>query len=348
MIDLLSPNGTEPRLPRQEQNLAGYRAVGILVGVTVKSRRKAVRKPSFKLAREDVEPRGDNEALQAALACLGPFTGGKVGKSAAEDREFAELQIYEISRFYNWERLLQAEFPRSKVVKDSLDEIIRGTAAAFRAIERMDDFTRFMFEACAHNPNFSELYDTSDAQGLPLSSYRSQSDRDSPWLVKLNALHQLATAQKSVFEEIVGDDDGGRSNLFTDLHISAEYQLVERGWAVFDLFKPDQAKGTLNNPFVTFLQSIYEYATGKGASEEGAPALLNKIKPMIAHLRERKRILEETDATEKQLNAVLEGWVKDGIHPLPLGVTQQIDQLEAQASAVARHLRQSVSKKPRR
>jgi len=164
----------------------------------------------------------------------------------------------------------------------------------------------------------------------------------------LNALHKLAIAQKSVFDAIVGEDKGGRSNLFTDLYISADYQLVERGWLLFDMFKSDQAKGTMNKPFEAFLQSVYEYATDKGANEQGAPALLDKIKRMIGPLRKTKEILKEVHGLEKQLNALRDQWIKEGVSPVPSAITQKVDLLESQSSAAQRQLRQSVSKKRNR
>jgi hypothetical protein len=316
----------------------------------VKSKRKLGQKPSFRLAQEDVEPRGGPEPLEAALKCLGPFVGGKIGQSAAEDKQFAEHEIFELARSYNWHRLLSAQFPRSKVVKKSLDELISGTALAFRAIQGLDDHARFMFAACADHSRFSKLHSEANGKALPRCSFNGLSDRASPWLIQLNALHQLALQQRELFQMIVGEDRGGRSNLHKDLHISPEYQLIERGWYLFDFFKPGQAKGTLNNSFLIFLQSIFEYATGQGASEEGAPALLNKVKQMIGHLRELQRIREKSDAAKIHLDSFLDEVVKRGFDDDIVArlstMKEELEPLPAEVSATVRALRQSTSKKP--
>ncbi len=161
----------------------------------MKSKRKVGQKPSFRLAQEDVEPRGGAEALEAALKCLRPFSGGKIGQSAADDERFAEHEIYEFARSYNWHRLLSAQFPRSKVVKKSLDELITATAAAFRAIKGLDDYSRLLFEASADHPNFSKLHSKANGRALPQCSFSGRSDRTSPWLIRLSDLEPLFVCQ---------------------------------------------------------------------------------------------------------------------------------------------------------
>src|ERR1700688_2956372 len=230
---------------------------------------KLDRKSSFRLAQNDVEPRGAAEALEAAKKCLGPFDSRRFGQSEAGDEQFAELRIMEIARSYNWHRLLSAQSPRSKVVKKSLDDLVEGTAILFRAIHGLDDFCRFTFEASADHPNFSKLHKKGNAKWLPSSSFTGSSDRSSRWLIQVNALHQLARQHRDLMELITGNDRGGKTNLHKDIHVSPDYQLVNQGWHLFDLFKPGQAKGTINNDFVIFLQNVYEFATGKGANEDG-------------------------------------------------------------------------------
>jgi hypothetical protein len=111
-------------------------------------------------------------------------------------------------------------------------------------------------------------------------------------------------------------------------------------------------RGGLNNPFLIFLQCVYEYATGQGANEEGAPALLNKIKQMIGHLRELERIRERRDAAKMVLDEVIEEVVKRGFDDKIVArisaVSQELEPLQGKVSATIRALRQSTSKKPRR
>jgi hypothetical protein len=317
----------------------------------VKSKRNVGQKPPFRLAQEDVDPRGGAEPLETALKCLGPFGGEKIEHSAADEKQFAEHNIFEIARSYNWHRLQSASSPRSKVVKKSLDDLINGTAVAFRAIQSLDDYARFMFETCADHPEFSKLHSKAKAKALPQCSFSGRPDRESPWLIQLNALHQLALKQRALFQMMVGEDRGGRSNLHSDIGVSPEHQLIEKGWHVFDFFKPGQAKGTLNNSFLIFLQCIYEYATGQGANEEGAPALLNKVKQVIGPLRELSRIREKTDATEKLLGGFLEEVVKRGFNDDIIArlsvINAELEPLAAKVSASVRSLRQPTKKQPR-
>lgn len=309
---------------------------------------KSGQKSSFRLAQQDVEPRGGSEALQAAKECLGPFVGGKIGQSVPEDEEHAEHQIFEIARSYNWHRLLNSKSPWSMVVKKSLDDFITGTAVAFRAMQGLDDYARFMFEVCADHPSFSKLHAKAKGKGLPLCSFSGRSDRVSPWLIQLNALNQLARQQRALIDMIAGEDRGGRSSLYKDLHISPEHQLIEQGWYLFELFKPGQAKGTLNNQFLIFLQNVYEYATAKGANEEGAPALLNKIKQMIGHLRDLQYIRERRDAAEMIVNEVLERGFNDELVTRLSTMTKELETIAERVPVVAIALRQSTSKKRRR
>jgi hypothetical protein len=63
------------------------------VGSSVEDDVKPTRKPSikipFKIAQDDVEPLGSKADMDRAKECLGPFAGGKVGPSPAEDEAYA-------------------------------------------------------------------------------------------------------------------------------------------------------------------------------------------------------------------------------------------------------------------
>src|SRR4051794_26908395 len=110
-MQVSSRKRTTGRFLRQEHNLRQTGWVGALIEVRVKSKRNVGQKPSFRLAQEDVEPRGGVEPFEAALNCLGPFCGDKTGQSAADDKQLAEHDIFEIARSYNWHRLQSAHSP---------------------------------------------------------------------------------------------------------------------------------------------------------------------------------------------------------------------------------------------
>jgi hypothetical protein len=313
----------------------------------VKPTRKSSSKTPFKLAQDNVEPRGDRDAMEAAKQCLGPFVGGKVGSSSAEDDEYAEQKIFEIARSYNCHRLLNAQSPRSNVVKKSLDQVIESTAAAFRALQGMDDYTRLMFEFCGSHPSTAGLHAEANGIALPLSSFDGRPDRESPWLLQLQGLRRLALNQRKLIEHAAGEDKGGRSSLYKDLYISPDYQLIEQGWDVFELFKPGQAQGSVNNVFLNFIQYVYTFATKKGANETGAPTFLKKIKQMIGHLRKLSDARTKYDAAQRLSAEIEQGSLDQKSVARFSAMTDELERLAVGLPDVARALRQSTSKKPR-
>jgi hypothetical protein len=332
---------------QQAPNWRRTAPVGASIEVEVKPTRKSNSNAAFKLAQDNVEPRGNRDDMEAAKQCLGPFVGGKVGSSPAEDEEYAEQKIFEIARSYNWHRLLNAQSPRSKVVKNSLDQVIESTAAAFRALQGMDDHTRLMFEFFASEPSTAGLHAEANGIALPLSSFGGRPDRESPWLLQLHALHRLALKQKELVELAAGKDKGGRSSFYKDLYISPDYQLIEQGWHLFELFKPGRAQGSVNNVFLNFIEYIYTFATKKGANETGAPTFLKKIKQMIGYLRklsdarEKYADVQRLSAEIKQGNSDQESVARFS------AMRDELKRLAVGLPDVARALRQSTSKKPR-
>jgi hypothetical protein len=158
-----------------------------------------------------------------------------------------------------------------------LDQIIEGTKTTFEALYRMNDHTRLMFEFCGADEAMKSLHAEANGTALPLSSFDGRPDKESPWLLQLQALHKLALSQRRLIEFAAGTDKGGRSNLHNDLSISVDYQLIEQSWHVFQLFKPGQAKTTLNNNvFLDFVGFIYAYATKEDQTKKGAPKSRSK------------------------------------------------------------------------
>jgi hypothetical protein len=335
------------RVHQQAPNWRRTAPVGASIEDEVKPTRKLSRKAPFKLAQDNVEPRGDKDSMDAAKQCLGPFVGGKFGSSPAEDEEYAEQKIFEIARSYNWHRLLNAQSPRSNVVKNSLDQVIESTAAAFRALRGMDDHTRLMFEFCASEPSTAGLHAEANGIALPLSSFDGRPDRESPWLLQLQGLHRLALKQRELIERAAGEDKGGRSSLYKDLYISPDYQLIEQGWHVFELFKPGRAQGSVNNEFLNFIQYIYTFATKKGANETGAPTFLKKIKQMIGHLRKLSDAREKYAAAQRLSAEIEQGNLDQESVDRFSAMTDELERLAVGLPDVARALRQSTSKKPR-
>ena len=135
--------------------------------------------------------------------------------------------------------------------------------------------------------------------------------------------------------------------MYKDLYISPDYQLIEQGWDVFELFKPGQAQGSVNNIFLSFIESIYTFATKKGASEVGAPNFLKKIKQMIQHLRKLSAVREKYVAAEQLSAETLQANMDQQSVDRLSAMVDDLDRLAVGLPDVARALRQSTSKKPR-
>ena len=158
----------------------------------------------------------------------------------------------------------------------------------------MGDVERAFFEAAGLMKDVPrKLFLRANAHCLPHSSVEPRSDEHSRWLDQLDALGALTRVLIEIYAENFGPDVGGRTNVHTDHFNSPEYHLILGGWYLFDRFKPGSATSTETGPFHIFLQQIYEYATGEGANETGAPALLPKIKQMLGPLREVEATKEE-------------------------------------------------------
>jgi hypothetical protein len=335
------------RVYKQAPNWRRIAPVGASIEDEVKPTRKSNSSAPFKLAQDNVEPRGDRDDMEAAKQCLGPFVGGKVGSSSAEDEEYAEHKIVEIAQSYNWHRISNAQSPRSNVVKNSLDDVIESTAATIQALEGMDDHTRLMFEFFASEPSTAKLHAEANGNALPLSSYGGRPDQESPWLLQLHALHRLALKQKELVELVAGEDKGGRSSIHKDLYSSPEHQLIEQGWMLFEQFKPGRAQGTVNNLFLNFIEYIYTFATKKGASETGAPTFLKKIKQMIRYLRKLSDAREKHAALHRLSAKIEQGNSDQESVARFLAMRDEFERLAVGLPDLARALRQSTSKKPR-
>jgi hypothetical protein len=164
----------------------------------------------------------------------------------------------------------------------------------------MGDVERLMFEG-ADEP--ATLYARAKVDWLPRSSVATGPDSGSKWLDQLGALAEQTRSVLAIYNQKVGPDVGGRTNLHKELFNSPEYVLISYGWRTFENFKPGLANTSEGGAFHLFLQQVYEYATGKGANEKGAPSFIPKIKRMLKPLRawaqhvEHLRIVEAMEAT---------------------------------------------------
>lgn len=156
---------------------------------------------------------------------------------------------------------------------------------------------RALVDSCSEvDPVVQELVENALVEEMPTP------DSKSKWLDQLGALAELTRHVVAIYIRKVGPDVGGRTNVHKEFFNSPEFVLIRFGWDHFERFRPGQATTSETGDFHLFLQQIYEYATGKGANEDGAPALIPKIKQMLKPLRdyavniEYLRLAEEMEA----------------------------------------------------
>jgi hypothetical protein len=63
------------------------------------------------------------------------------------------------------------------------------TAVAFRAMQGLDDYARFLFETCADHPEFSKLHRKAKAKALPQCSFSGCFPETRLGDTRINALH---------------------------------------------------------------------------------------------------------------------------------------------------------------
>ena len=218
----------------------------------------------------------------------------------------------------------------------------------FEALHRMNDHTRLMFEFCGRYEATKGLYAEANGAALPLSSFDGRSDKESPWLLQLQALNKLAFSQRRLIEFAAGTDKGGRSNLHNDLSVSVDFQLVEQSWHVFQLFKPGQATTRLkNNPFLDFVGYIYAYATKKDQTATGAPKLLKKIKEMLPHLVKLSSLEEQIRVANSMDDEIAPSDFNQESVARFAAQVENLIELAKEWERVKLALRQSTSKKRR-
>jgi hypothetical protein len=264
-----------------------------------KSNQKANPKSAqpYKIFGHDDKLKGDIVHLAEAKRFLAPFSQKTLGGPPNElSEEFAEAQIKDIAAIYNSHRTQVATAPRSNVPRDRLAELAKKADELHELISSMGDIERAMYEG-ADVPR--ELYSQAKVDWLPRSSVMPRPDSESKWLVQLAAFAELSRKLLAFYNQSVGPDVGGRTNAHNQLHNSPEYVLIQYGWKLFEKHKPGQSTSSETGAFHLFLQQIYEYATGKGADEVGAPALIPKIKQMIKPLREYERYIENVQLADK-------------------------------------------------
>ena len=133
-------------------------------------------------------------------------------------------------------------------------------------------------------------------------------DSESEWIQNLTALIHASKATSAGFKRSrgVGNDQhvdkGGNTNLFKEESRPPDFSFVVEGWRLFEKFRPNEAKGTEGGLFHTFLQNVYEYATGLEA--ESYSGVSTWIKRLAVFLRTKDDLLARSAGLAMDLEYV--------------------------------------------
>jgi hypothetical protein len=273
--------------------------------------------------KEACEPVGPIEAARRAVNLLGPFkfrTQDEASHHAPPrnairmgvSQELAIDRVYALATMFNRVQILTDGAPRRKDVVESLDKLENAAAAFADVLESLDDITRHRLQTGGTGmglfkkffPNElmkNDLMKQANVDGLPRPSGDGEEGTQCQWIIQARALSQYAGAVRTNFFISKGIEDpdrvdrGGNTNLIKEDFGSARYQLVQEGWHVYDLFKPDEQTGTEGGPFHLFLCAIFEFATGQLAEEH------SKLMPLVKKACNINRELKALCLQENQL-----------------------------------------------
>jgi hypothetical protein len=270
---------------------------------------------------EATKPAGPVESFKKAIERLGPFQhrlqddADRLGPwqalhgRMAVSKELACDRVWLLARNYNRQTILDEGAPRNKDVLEALTKLETFTGELARFLASVDDITLQLLQTAGSGvARFSEfikfpLMEDADTSGLPTpAGWGNQTE--SRWVKRLNALSQYANACGRMFLLAKGfdgndlPDKGGNTNLYKTLYGSARWSLVQGGWHVYELFKPDTSTGTEGGHFHLFLLDVFEFATGLDPEEH------SKLMPWVKHVVKVNRRMEAL--TQKELELIEE------------------------------------------
>lgn len=213
----------------------------------------------------------------------------------------ASDHIQRLAVDYNRCNYLSKSAPRAKHVIVQAELIADLTNQLLDAIFRMDDYSRKAFIDLGRCMDFPAYRGWAEDHDYPDDG----ADADS---LIVQTLRQLLTASQKVSDEFKKQrgvarnqqtDRGGNTNLYKEIHGSADRNLVIEGWAVFARFRPKQAKGTTFGIFHEFLKAVFQYATG--LDPESNTSIESWMKGLASSLRKRDELIEEQAAAVAEL-----------------------------------------------
>ena len=209
--------------------------------------------------------------------------------------ELAIEKVFKLALAYNQLALLERASPRLKDVADVLIEIAELSGKLAEKLSSTDDETRHLLATAGTGIDryladwTSDLIKVANVPGLPMPGGTQDEVADFGWVKELNALSEYVKfARSNLFiRKNIADpsapDKGGNTNLFKNERGSARWTLVNEGWHVFELFKPNMSVGTENGLFHAFMLDVFEYATGLDPFEH------SKLLPLVKRAAKTNR-----------------------------------------------------------
>jgi hypothetical protein len=265
-------------------------------------------------------PRGPAECLENAVGRLGPFAqrqqvdaekcgpwGGPRNRTPLSE-ELAREQILALTVGYNRRVVREQNAPRSKHVLNQLNKIKELADGLAGQLRSLDDQTRRVLQTAGSGVAgylghvTSEIIEATYVPGLPLPGSSPESENESDWIVILDGLSEFCSFATDNFlmakgiEDVRHPDKGGNTNLYRESYGAASWFLVNEGWYVHELFKPNTSKGTEGGAFHVFLLDVFEYATGLDPEEH------SKLMPWIKHVCRVNR--QSADLIQRELSLI--------------------------------------------
>jgi hypothetical protein len=254
-------------------------------------------------------PKGSVEALERAMAELGPLTTRHEPKLEVlcPCEACVETNIRGLATEFNARSLLIEGAPRRKTVVDNLRRVAEAATELAAALVALDDYSRkhplIASKYLQGQDPITRAYKTAEGMHLPTPETEENPASDGVIVPRLLALHEYVSWR---VDELAGwsepdtpVDKGGNTNLLKERFGPPAWYIVRHAWVLFENCKPGEATASENGPFLRFVNHVYEYATGE--TEENS-TLLNWIKKLARLLRHHDLLLQRLGPLEVELD----------------------------------------------
>lgn len=256
--------------------------------------------------KDRAEPKGSADALERAKRALVPIRSSDHQphmQYLCSCEDCVEKNIYNVAKDYNARILLLEGAPRRKTVANNLGQAVFAIQRLRDALVGLDDISRELLGMPAKDdPDIIKFYltryrwyDLADVTGLPQPERDDAPASDGRLVERLEALELYIS---KTLEEFVGDpeeenlrlDKGGSTNLMKEELGPPPWYLAKICWYFFHNYRPGVATASENGPFLHFVNSIHEFATGE---VEESSAILNWAKKLARPARHHDEVIQE-------------------------------------------------------